>query len=111
MATTASWHPTTHDDYNALKDRQVYTSDDETLGTIEQVFHPQAEMPEARGSHYFLIKPGALKEFFGGDEVYLPERVISAVTDDRVVISVSKDQVNEQGWSTPPTDLDRMRRG
>lgn len=110
MATT-TWNPVTHDDYNQLKDLPVYTSDDEKLGTIEQVFHPQAEMPEARGDHYFLVKPGALKEFFGGDEAYVPERATSAASDERVVISVSKDQVNEQGWSTPPADLDRMRRG
>ena len=111
MVTTTVWNPNAHEDYDKLKGLQVYTSDDEKLGTIEQVFHPQSEMPEARGNHYFLVKPGAWKELLGGDEVYVPESAISAVSEERAVLTFSKDQLKEQGWSTPPADLDRMRRG
>jgi sporulation protein YlmC with PRC-barrel domain len=113
MSTTmyATWTPTTHTDYDQLKGKDVYSRDGEKLGSIGAVFHPDLEMPEARGKHYFLLDPGVLREWFGGQqEVYLPESAITEFGDDRVVVGFTKDQVKGQGWTTTPAGFDRIRR-
>ena len=58
--TRTTWHPTAHDDYDHLKGQPVRSADAETIGTIAAVLHPKQAMPEARGGHYFLVKPGML---------------------------------------------------
>ena len=98
------WTPLTHEDYDTLKGFDVYTSDNEKLGTIEEVCHPPTAMPAARGGHYFRVEPGALKKLFGGqDEIYVPETLISRVdpSDDKVILEVPKAQLDRQDWSRP----------
>jgi hypothetical protein len=106
------WNPMSHADYDRLKGFDVYTSDNEKLGTIKEVFHPNADMPQARGAHYFKVEPGMLKQLFSDqDEVYLPERLIRTVetTEDRVILEVPKAQVKNQQW-TRPRDIETFRR-
>lgn len=112
MATTTMirWNPTSHADYDALLDKDVYSADSEKVGTIKKVFHPEGDFATARGRHYFLLDPGLLKEWFGGfSEVYLPEAAITGVMGDRVMVSYTKDQIKTQGWTTKPADFDRYR--
>jgi len=59
--TTITWTPTTHEAYDTLKGRDVVSAENEQLGTIAAIFHPKQAMPEARGGHYFLVKPGMLR--------------------------------------------------
>ena len=113
MATTTHtpWTPTTHEDYDALKGRQVISTDHEQLGTIAAIFHPKQAMPEARGGHYFLVKPGMLKSWFGqGSEFYVPESAIANVTDDAVLLTYAADQLEAQGWHRQPDNLARFNR-
>lgn len=98
------WNPTTHADYDDLKGFDVYTSDNEKLGTIKEIFHPAADMPAARGQHVFKVEPGMLKELFTDDkDVYVSERMIRAVDtdDDKVILEVPKASIEQQDWSRP----------
>ena len=108
--TTTTWTPTAHEEYDALKGRDVFSADGEKLGSIDAVFHPAQAMPEARGGHYFLVKPGMLKNWFGGSEFYVPETAIAAVTGDGLELAYPKDRLDAQGWSTKPAELDRFNR-
>ena len=88
MSTTTMWNPTTHADYDTLKGFDVYTSDNEKLGTIAEICHPALEMPSARGNHVFRVEPGMFKKLFtDADEVFVPEQLIRMVTpEERTVI-------------------------
>ena len=108
---TTTWNPTTHEAYDTLKGRDVVSADHEQLGTIAAIFHPRQAMPEARGGHSFLVKPGMLKSWFGqGREVYVPESAIADVTDDAVLLTYPKDQLAAQGWDRQPDNLARFNR-
>ena len=106
MMTT--WMPTSHGDYDLLKGKDVYSVDGEKVGTVTQIYHPEGNFGVTRGRHFFLLDPGILKDWFGGfDQVYLPETAITNVTQDRIEVSFSKDQIKGQGWTTKPADFDR----
>jgi ribosomal 30S subunit maturation factor RimM len=110
MSTT--WNPMTHADYEILKGFDVYTSDDEKLGTIKEVLHPPTEMPQARGNHYFKVEPGKMKQLFSDqDEVFVPEQLIRRVDtrEDKVILEVPKARVKDQEW-TRPRNIDTFRR-
>ena len=113
MATTmtTTWNPTAHADYDVLQGKDVFSRDGEKVGTVKEIWHPDVEMPAARGRHYFLLDPGMMKDWFGGfDKVYLPESAIDDVRGDRIVLNLSKDQVKPQDWTTQPVGFDRYRR-
>jgi rRNA processing protein Gar1 len=106
------WNPMEHADYDALKGYDVYSRDNEKVGTIKEVLHPATEMPSARGKHYFKVDPGTVKRIFGDlDEVYVPERLIQAVDpgEDKVILEVTKDRLKDERWSRP-SDFDTFRR-
>ena len=107
---TTMWTPASHADYDALRDKDVYSADGEKVGKITQVFHPEGTFAATRGRHYFLLDPGLLRDWFGGyDEVYLPEAAIMGVTQERVDLALTKDQIKGQDWTTRPADLDSYR--
>jgi len=108
------WNPTTHADYQQLKGNEVVTTDGESVGTIAAIFHPRAEMPAARGHHYFLVKPGIIKDWFAGfDQVYLPEASLAHMGQDQVVVNLTAEQMKQrsQEWHQPPLNLDTFHRG
>jgi sporulation protein YlmC with PRC-barrel domain len=111
MARTMTlWSPTTHADYDLLMNKDVFSMDGEKVGTVKRVYHPEGDFAVSRGRHFFLLDPGLLKEWFGGfNEVYLPESAIEAVSEDRIAVSYSKDQIKAQGWTAKPADFDRYR--
>jgi hypothetical protein len=95
--TTTAWTPTTHADYDVLRGRTVVSADGEELGTIGTIFHPDLEMPAARGKHVFQIEPGLIKDWFGGmDPVYLPESAIAEVSADRITLTLPAAQVKQR---------------
>ena len=110
-----SWQPTSHDDYETLKGFDVYSSDDEKLGTITEVLHPPTVSSiTATGTdrHYFLIDPGTLKQLFSDqDEVFVSEVMIREVwpQEDKVILSLTKDRVQDAAWN-PPEDDESFRR-
>lgn len=109
---TTMWNPTTHQDYEQLKGFEVFTSDNEKLGKIDEVYHPPMDMPQARGNHYFRVNPGSLKKLFTDqDEVFVAETMIRKVepTDDRIILEVPKSQIKQTNWSRP-ANYDTFRR-
>jgi ribosomal 30S subunit maturation factor RimM len=109
---SSTWHPTTHADYDTLKGFDVYSSDDEKLGTIKEVLHPQTTGRMVTGGHYFRVDPGALKKLFSDqDEVFVAETMIRRVdaAEDKVVLEVTKDRIQHETWSQP-ADFDTYRR-
>ncbi|MEA2513586.1 MAG: hypothetical protein QOF01_2866 [Thermomicrobiales bacterium] len=94
------WIPATHDDYDRLVGKEVFTRGGEKLGKIKEVYHPDRDLPLVGGDHAFLIDTGKYKDWFGDlDEVYIPETAISGVGDDGVVLFFSEDEVKDRDWS------------
>ncbi len=110
MVTTMTWTPTTHADYDALKGRDVVSSDGQKVGTIDAIFHPNQAISAAIGNHYFLVKPGTLQNLFGAEEVYVPETAITEVTPQQIQLAFPKDQLQSQGWTTKPAGLESYKR-
>jgi hypothetical protein len=107
-----SWIPQSHEDYDALKGFDVYSSDDEKIGTIREVYHPAGDITTARGKHYFRVEPGMIEGLFSDiDEVYVPERMVQMVdpNEDRVILEMPKASLSRQNWNRPP-ELDTYRR-
>lgn len=67
----------------------VYAADGEKVGDVQEV-HP----------HYLVVSKG----FFFPTERYVPVSAITDVRDERVSVSVTKDQIDSQGWDTIPTE-------
>jgi sporulation protein YlmC with PRC-barrel domain len=101
------WNPTTHTDYDAIKGRDVYTSNNEKIGTVDQVLHA-ASASTARDQHYFLVKPGLLDKLGGQDELYIPATAVDMVSEDRIVIGMTSAALEVTDWSRP-TDADSFR--
>jgi uncharacterized protein (TIGR02271 family) len=109
-AQTARWAPAAATDYSLLTGKDVYSAEGDKVGTIKGDYQPSGDFAAGVGRHYFLLDPGLLRDWFGGyDEVYLPESAIAAVTDDRVDLSLTKDRIKGQDWTTRPADLDSYR--
>jgi hypothetical protein len=108
---TITWNPMSEADYGLVPGKDVFSRDGEKVGSVNEVWHPEAEFPTSFGQHYFLVDPGLLKAWFGGyDTVYLPERAIERVNQDRIVVNLTKEQIKHAGWTTEPTDWDQYRR-
>lgn len=108
--TTTRWMPAAATEYTSLHGKSVFSADDEKVGTIKRVFVPSGDFATARGSYYFLVDPGLLKEWFGGfNDVYLPESAIASAGDDRVTLTYTKDQIKNMGWTTKPSNFDTYR--
>ena len=113
MSVTTTWNPMTHTEYDLLQGQEVFSANGEKVGSIAGIFHPNMDMPAARGRHYFLLDPGLLKDWFGGfDQVYLPESAIDAVGSDRISLNLTANQVKQRGkqWTTEPAGLASYRR-
>lgn len=108
MQVKMRWDPMTHTDYDLLKGRPVFSVDGEKVGTIDAVLHPNTNMPAARGQHYFLLDSRWIEDWVGGSgQVYCPEAAIDRVSTDRVVLSLTADEVQQcrQDWTTEPLGL------
>lgn len=106
MSTT--WTFNTHEDYDALKGKDVFTADDDKIGTVDEVLHP-ANDSTAPDQHYFLVKPGMLDKLIGEDELFVPATAVQFVSEDRVMLQTTKDAVKSVDWS-PPRNVDNFRR-
>ncbi len=109
---TTMWNPTRHEDYDTLKGFDVYSADQEKLGTVKEILHPQSTSTTARGGHYFKIEPGMMKKLFSDqDEVFVSEAMIERVlpADDRIVLTVTKDRIEHEDWSKS-RDIETFRR-
>lgn len=104
-----TWSPTTKEAYDALVGCAVFSSDNEQVGTVAGVFHPQAGIPATGGGHYFAVKPGLLKSLFGADEVYIPETAIRTFANGKVTLGIAKAALQGQNWTTKPAGWNAVR--
>jgi rRNA processing protein Gar1 len=102
------FNPQTHEEYDAIKGRDVYSADNEKIGTIDQVLHPANEST-SKDQHFFLVKPGMVDKLSGQDEMYIPASVISMVSEDRVILETSTASIRDANWSKP-RDMSMFRR-
>lgn len=85
-------------DYDRLRGMKVYSSDNTRIGTIDQVLRVVHE----RAENYLLVKSGGLVGILAQDELYIPESCVSIVGDDRVVLSLSHDEMQHPDWLRHP---------
>ncbi|MEA2583772.1 MAG: hypothetical protein QOF33_1857 [Thermomicrobiales bacterium] len=100
---TSTWSPSTHEGYERLADKDVYSSDGEKIGSIVSVLHPEGEGVATVGDHCLAVMPGVLKNLLGADVAYVPETAIQEVDADRVVLNIPADCLANQGWGSRPT--------
>lgn len=106
--TRTAWNPKTHEDFDALRGMDVFTADDEKIGSIEEVLHPANDSTSPEW-HYFRIDPGFLDKLTGDDEMYVRASFVEFVSEDRVVLETTKDRVESMDW-TAPKDVNTYRR-
>lgn len=105
---TQTWNPSTHEDYDRLKGMDVFTSDDEKIGTVDEVLHPANDSTDPQ-HHYFHVDPGMLDKIVGEDDMYVRATEVKFISDDRVMLGMSKDGLKSGNWSGP-RDIDTFRR-
>ena len=101
---TTTWSAATGPDYNDLVGFDVFTSDNEKVGTIAEISQSAVDIPSARGNHVFRVDPGLVKRLFtNADEVFVPERLIRMVTPEEraVILEVTWSTMSETDWSRP----------
>ena len=106
MSTT--WNPMDHRDYDNLKGKNVFTSDNEKIGTVDQVLHPANESTSP-DQHLLLVKPTMMEKLSGQDELYIPATTVQMVSEDRVLLEMTKDGAERANW-TKPKNFDNFRR-
>jgi hypothetical protein len=99
---TQAWSPVTHDWYERLADKDVYSSDGEKIGRVAAVFHPEGEGTTTVGDHCLAVMPGVLRNLLGADVAYVPEAAIQNVDGEKVVLNVPADCLADQGWTSRP---------
>ena len=67
----------------------VYGSDEEKIGDVAGV-----------ANDHFIIEKG----FIFTTDVYVPMSAIASVDDERVYLTYTKDQLENQDWSSPPAE-------
>ena len=67
----------------------VYGSDGEKIGSIAGV-----------ADNYFVIEKG----FIFTTDIYVPMSAVARVDDDKVMLSMTKDQVENEDWTREPAE-------
>jgi hypothetical protein len=107
--TLTRFAPASHSDYDVLKDMDVFTSDGEKVGKITSIYHPNMDIEQARGRHYFLLDPGKMKDWFGGlDKTYLPETAIQGMSENGIFLNLTENEIKNRTWEAP-VDLGSYR--
>ncbi len=78
-----------------VKGLAVYGSNGEKIGTVDEVLTDTTS-----GRRYFLVKGGPLG--LGTDTFYIPESAVELTGSDRVVLNMTKTDIEAQGWMNPP---------
>jgi hypothetical protein len=91
--------------FEAIDGLDVYTTDDEQIGTIERVL----TTPDEPSQHFLLVRADALGALLGSDRLYVPEIDIAQIDEDRVVLDATADALNRPDWVTAPLWLDGER--
>lgn len=99
-----TWTPETDEDYDQLQGHAVYGPDGLVIGTIDQVMHPLDEdVSVAQGQHFFVVKvERALIGVLHTDDLYVPEKAVRSISEDRVVLETTRERLPDRHWSSPP---------
>lgn len=73
--------------HNVRTGFDIYSSDNQKIGTVDQVF------PD-----HFVVKKGII---FTRD-LYVPYSAVSRCEADKCYLNTSKDRVDQMGWYQPP---------
>jgi hypothetical protein len=88
---------TGQDGQDELKGFDVFTSDDEKLGTVEDILRPQATASDARSGTVLRVAPGMIQKCFGADGDFLvSESMIASVEPDanEVILNVPRERLD-----------------
>jgi len=91
--------------FDAIEGFDVYTIDDEQIGTVERVLTAPGEL----GQHFLMVRADALGELVGTGRLYVPEEDIQQIGEDRVVLEAATNALNRPDWVTAPLWLDGER--
>jgi|SRR5579884_358490 len=103
--TRGAWLPRTYGDFERLKGRPVYSADGVRLGVVTHIYHPLRYRPDATNHHYLLVARcrGLMRRVVR--PLYVPETALQAITVERVVLALRRDQIRREGWAHAPPDL------
>jgi hypothetical protein len=93
--------------FEAIEGLDVFSADDEQIGTIERVLTSPAEPSH----HYLLVRAGPLADLLGSDRLYVPEEEIDQIGEDRVILDMTAEALNRPDWVTPPHWLESQPTG
>jgi hypothetical protein len=88
--------------YNSLYHRDVVTSDGVKVGYFDQVV-----FSSFKDNPYMLVKTGPLGGLTGTDALYIPERAVDKIANDKVTLKTSAHEIGEQGWARAPQGVQR----
>jgi hypothetical protein len=89
--------PDGHDLHDELKGFEVFTSDDEKLGTVEAVLAPQTTASDAAAGQILRVEPGLIQKCFGEQEdIFVSESMIASVEPDanEVILNVPRERLD-----------------
>jgi sporulation protein YlmC with PRC-barrel domain len=92
-----NWSKESDYDGEAIQGFEVYASDDERVGTIDQVLVDLASQ-----QRYLLVKTGPFGGALPTGELYIPATAIGMVGENRVVLEATREQIESYGWTEPP---------
>jgi hypothetical protein len=95
---------------DTLKGKEVYTLDEELVGTVTAVFHPADETANDEVPHYFLVEGGRLTGPMSAGSLYVPDSAIQHVEGNRITVPYMRDQLENLGWIRRPAMVDSARR-
>jgi hypothetical protein len=96
--------PVTANEHDALIGFAVLTSDDERLGTVSAIVHPQATAHGVRGGYYFVVSPGMFQRLINGaEDIVIPSSLVRKVYphDRSLVLDATRDDIARIAWPAP----------
>lgn len=97
--------PQTYADFERLKGRDVQSADGARLGNVIHIYHPLRYRPAATNHHYLLVARGRWPLWCVDHHLYVPEAALRAITPERIVLAVRRDQIQGLGWAHAPPDI------
>ena len=85
------------DQLDGVEGKRVHTYDDELLGVVQRV----ATSREDAARRYLVVKG----DLFGTGEYFVPEAEIERVGPERVLLGITRDDLREHDWLSPPPGL------
>jgi hypothetical protein len=82
-------------DYDRLKGLKVYSSDNQRVGTVDQIMR----LAHDPSQHYFLVRTSGLSAILNRDDLYIPESAVEMLGDDRMILNLSAEDLKHPDWT------------